>query len=70
VPSISSPGLLGPASASPVASRLLGLGGDRLGVASTLDRFAYGWSLVSCLPGAMGDPQTAATGGHATLGAL
>ena len=22
----------------------------------------YGWSVVSCLPGAMGDPQTAATG--------
>jgi hypothetical protein len=31
--------------------------------ASTLERFAYGWSVVSCLPGAMGDPQTAATGG-------
>jgi 2-polyprenyl-3-methyl-5-hydroxy-6-metoxy-1,4-benzoquinol methylase len=30
--------------------------------ASTLERFAYGWSVVSCLPGAMGDPQTAATG--------
>jgi len=26
------------------------------------DRHNYGWSLVSCLPGAMGDPQTAATG--------
>ena len=24
--------------------------------------FAYGWSVASCLPGAMGDPQTAATG--------
>ena len=30
--------------------------------ATPLDRFAYGWSVVSCLPGAMGDPQTAATG--------
>jgi len=26
------------------------------------DRYAYGWSVVSCLPGAMGDPQTRATG--------
>ncbi len=26
------------------------------------DRYAYGWSVVSCLPEAMGDPQTAATG--------
>jgi SAM-dependent methyltransferase len=26
------------------------------------DRYEYGWSVVSCLPGAMGDPQTAATG--------
>jgi 2-polyprenyl-3-methyl-5-hydroxy-6-metoxy-1,4-benzoquinol methylase len=26
------------------------------------DRYAYGWSVVSCLPDAMGDPQTAATG--------
>jgi 2-polyprenyl-3-methyl-5-hydroxy-6-metoxy-1,4-benzoquinol methylase len=27
-----------------------------------MDRYAYGWSVVSCLPGAMGDPETAATG--------
>jgi SAM-dependent methyltransferase len=26
------------------------------------DRTEYGWSVVSCLPAAMGDPQTAATG--------
>ncbi|MGH9120086.1 MAG: methyltransferase domain-containing protein [Acidimicrobiales bacterium] len=26
------------------------------------DRLAYGWSVVSCLPYAMGDPETAATG--------
>jgi 2-polyprenyl-3-methyl-5-hydroxy-6-metoxy-1,4-benzoquinol methylase len=26
------------------------------------DRYAYGWSVVSCLPSTMGDPQTAATG--------
>jgi SAM-dependent methyltransferase len=26
------------------------------------DQYAYGWSLVACLPAAMGDPETAATG--------
>ncbi len=30
--------------------------------ASPRERAEYGWSVVSCLPGAMGDPQTAATG--------
>jgi hypothetical protein len=30
--------------------------------ASDRERYNYGWSVVSCLPGAMGDPQTAATG--------
>jgi SAM-dependent methyltransferase len=30
--------------------------------ASELERFHYGWSVVACLPCAMGDPQTAATG--------
>jgi SAM-dependent methyltransferase len=30
--------------------------------ASYRDRYAYGWSVVSCLPEAMGDPQSAATG--------
>ena len=30
--------------------------------ASPGERTAYGWSVVSCLPGAMGDPQTVATG--------
>ena len=29
---------------------------------SQREREAYGWSVVSCLPGAMADPQTAATG--------
>lgn len=29
---------------------------------SEMDRYAYGWSLVACLPAAMGDPETAATG--------
>jgi SAM-dependent methyltransferase len=35
------------------------------------DRRAYGWSVVSCLPSVMGDPETAATGAAlrpATLG--
>jgi ubiquinone/menaquinone biosynthesis C-methylase UbiE len=30
--------------------------------AADRDRYEYGWSVVSCLPGAMGDPQTRATG--------
>jgi 2-polyprenyl-3-methyl-5-hydroxy-6-metoxy-1,4-benzoquinol methylase len=30
--------------------------------APLLERHAYAWSVISCLPGAMGDPQTAATG--------
>ena len=30
--------------------------------ASARERTEYGWSVVSCLPGAMADPQTAATG--------
>lgn len=39
--------------------------------ASDLERYHYGWSVVACLPGAMGDPGTAATGAvmrPATLG--
>ena len=40
-----------------------GLVGDEFTVpASPRERTEYGWSVVSCLPGAMGDPQTAATG--------
>jgi hypothetical protein len=30
--------------------------------APDLERYHYGWSVVTCLPGAMGDPETAATG--------
>jgi 2-polyprenyl-3-methyl-5-hydroxy-6-metoxy-1,4-benzoquinol methylase len=30
--------------------------------APELERYHYGWSVVACLPGAMGDPDTAATG--------
>ena len=39
--------------------------------ASDLERYHYGWSVVSCLPAAIGDPHTAATGAvmrPATLG--
>jgi SAM-dependent methyltransferase len=38
--------------------------------APDLERYHYGWSVVSCLPGAMGDPQTAATGAVLRLGTL
>jgi 2-polyprenyl-3-methyl-5-hydroxy-6-metoxy-1,4-benzoquinol methylase len=38
--------------------------------ASDLDRHAYGWSVVSCLPGAMGDPETRATGAVMRLSTL
>jgi ubiquinone/menaquinone biosynthesis C-methylase UbiE len=30
--------------------------------APLVERHAYGWSVISCLPNAMGDPRTAATG--------
>ena len=30
--------------------------------ASDLERYHYGWSVVSCLPATMGDPRTSATG--------
>lgn len=30
--------------------------------AGELERMAYGWSVIACLPGAMGDPDTRATG--------
>jgi 2-polyprenyl-3-methyl-5-hydroxy-6-metoxy-1,4-benzoquinol methylase len=30
--------------------------------ASDVERYHYGWSLMSCLPGAMGDPESAQTG--------
>ena len=40
-----------------------GLVADEFSVpASPRERTEYGWSVLSCLPGAMGDPQTAATG--------
>jgi SAM-dependent methyltransferase len=37
--------------------------GDEFSVpAGDRERYSYGWSVVSCLPDAMGDPETAATG--------
>ena len=38
--------------------------------ASDLERYHYAWSVVSCLPGAMGDPKTAATGAVMRIGTL
>jgi 2-polyprenyl-3-methyl-5-hydroxy-6-metoxy-1,4-benzoquinol methylase len=38
------------------------VGDEFVAPAPARDRYAYGWSVVSCLPSAMGDPQTAATG--------
>jgi SAM-dependent methyltransferase len=38
--------------------------------APDLERYHYGWSVVSCLPGAMGDAQTAATGAVLRVGTL
>jgi 2-polyprenyl-3-methyl-5-hydroxy-6-metoxy-1,4-benzoquinol methylase len=35
-----------------------------------LERYHYSWSVVGCLPGAMGDPQTAATGAVMRIGTL
>ena len=38
--------------------------------AHDLERYHYAWSVVSCLPGAMGDPKTAATGAVMRIGTL
>jgi hypothetical protein len=38
--------------------------------APDLERYHYGWSVVSCLPGAMGDARTAATGAVLRVGTL
>ncbi len=70
-----------PADALRAARRLLGPEGsviiaDELvedefrAPASDLERYHYGWSVVSCLPGAMGDPGTAATGAVMRLATL
>ena len=38
--------------------------------ADDLERFHYAWSVVGCLPGAMGDPETVATGAVMRVGTL
>jgi hypothetical protein len=38
--------------------------------AGELERYHYGWSVVSCLPSAMGDPRTSATGAVLRLATL
>ena len=38
--------------------------------ADHLECYHYAWSVVGCLPGAMGDPQTAATGAVMRLSTL
>ncbi len=38
--------------------------------APVMERYHYGWSVVNCLPGAMGDPGTAATGAVMRIGTL
>jgi hypothetical protein len=38
--------------------------------APELERYHYGWSVVSCLPSAMGDPGTSATGAVMRLSTL
>jgi hypothetical protein len=53
-------GLLTPAGSVLVADELVA--DEFTAPASDLERYHYGWSVVSCLPGAMGDPGTAATG--------
>jgi hypothetical protein len=38
--------------------------------AALRDRYEYGWSVLACLPSAMGDPDTAATGTVMRTGTL
>jgi 2-polyprenyl-3-methyl-5-hydroxy-6-metoxy-1,4-benzoquinol methylase len=38
--------------------------------ATELERYHYGWSVVSCLPSVMGDPHTSATGAVMRLATL
>ena len=52
--------LLGPSDAVIVADELVE--DEFTAPAPELERYHYGWSVVSCLPSAMGDPGTAATG--------
>ncbi len=52
--------LLGPSGSVVIADELVEF--EFTAPASDLERYHYGWSVVACLPGAMGDPHTAATG--------
>jgi 2-polyprenyl-3-methyl-5-hydroxy-6-metoxy-1,4-benzoquinol methylase len=53
-------GLLGPDGSVVIADELVE--DEFTAPASELERYHYGWSVVACLPSAMGDPQTSATG--------
>ncbi len=53
-------GMLAPSGSVVIADELVA--DEFTAPAPELERYHYGWSVVSCLPGAMGDPQTAATG--------
>ena len=62
-------GLLGPSGSVLIADELVA--DEFTAPASDLERYIYGWSVLACLPGAMDDPGTAATGAvmrPATLG--
>jgi 2-polyprenyl-3-methyl-5-hydroxy-6-metoxy-1,4-benzoquinol methylase len=52
--------MLGPSGSVVIADELVEF--EFTAPASDLERYHYGWSVVACLPGAMGDPHTAATG--------
>jgi 2-polyprenyl-3-methyl-5-hydroxy-6-metoxy-1,4-benzoquinol methylase len=53
-------GMLGPSGSVVIADELVA--DEFTAPAPELERYHYGWSVVACLPGAMGDPGTAATG--------
>ena len=53
-------GMLGQTGSVLVADELVG--DEFTAPATELERYHYGWSVVSCLPSAMGDPDTSATG--------
>jgi 2-polyprenyl-3-methyl-5-hydroxy-6-metoxy-1,4-benzoquinol methylase len=53
-------GMLEPSGSVLIADELVGE--EFTAPASELERYCYGWSVVSCLPAAMGDPGTSATG--------
>ena len=52
--------MLGPSGSVVIADELVA--DEFTAPASDLERYHYGWSVVSCLPAAMGDPHTSATG--------